>query len=212
VTDVRALRASYEARGLTESDLAPDPFVQFGRWMSDASNAGLIQPDAMVLATAAEDGAPSARLVLLKSVADGGMRFFTHQDSAKGRELERNPRAALVFPWHDLQRQVRVTGTVAKLSSEECDSYFATRPRGAQIGAWASQQSRVIPDRASLDAAAAEFAGRFEGQDVPRPPRWGGYHVTVETMEFWQGRRDRLHDRLLYRREAGVWVIERLAP
>jgi pyridoxamine 5'-phosphate oxidase len=173
--------------------------------------AGLNEPTAMVLATATPDGLPSARLVLLKGVADGAFSFFTNYGSAKSADLMANPRGALVFPWHDVARQVRISGTVEQLSEAASDAYWASRQRGAQIGAWASPQSSVIASRTTIDAAAKAMAARYRDRDVPRPPFWGGYRVVAETIEFWQGRDDRLHDRLRYRLQGG-WVVERLAP
>jgi pyridoxamine 5'-phosphate oxidase len=198
---------------LREADADPDPFTQFDRWLEDAIVARLAEPTAMVVATASADGVPSARLVLLKGVEDGAFRFYTDYASAKALDVEVNPRAALVFPWHGLQRQVRVTGTVARVAPEISDAYWATRPRGAQVGAWASAQSKVIDDRATLERAAAEIDARYGAGPIPRPPDWGGYAVAAQTFEFWQGRPDRLHDRLRYRRDARRrWTIERLAP
>lgn len=206
------LRKEYEGGALDESDLAPDWPTQFGRWLADAVHAGLPEPNAMVLATANADGQPSARTVLLKGYDERGFVFFTNYESRKGTELTANPHAGLVFPWFAIFRQVVVAGTAARTSRAETEEYFATRPRGAQVGAWASRQSRVLAGgRAELESAWREIDERFPG-DVPAPPHWGGVRVEPLTVEFWQGRASRLHDRLRYRREGGVWVVERLAP
>ncbi len=190
---------------LTEVDLDPDPIRQFRNWHGEAG-----APPEVALATASADGAPSARMVLLKGVDDRGFSFFTNYESAKARDLAANPRAALVFHWQP-GRQVRARGPVVRVGDEESDAYWVTRPRGSQLGAWASRQSEVIPDRAELERRLAEVAARFPG-DVPRPPFWGGYRVVPEVVEFWHHRDDRLHDRLRYRRVDGVWVIDRLSP
>ena len=208
------MRRTYARGGLDERDLAPTWLEQLRAWVADAVAAQLLEPNAMVLASAAADGAPSARTVLLKGLAEDGLTFFTNYTSRKGRELEGNPRACVVFPWIDLQRQVVVTGAVARVPEVESDAYFATRPRGSQLGAAVSPQSRVVGSRAQLDDAVAELAARHpEPEPVPRPAHWGGYRLAPDMVEFWQGRQDRLHDRLRYRREpSGAWVVERLAP
>jgi pyridoxamine 5'-phosphate oxidase len=205
------MRRTYERTGVDVGDLGPDPVVAFGRWFADAAAAGVAEPNAMVLATADAAGAPSARTVLLKGYDGRGLRFFTNLGSAKAAELAVNPRAALVFPWHAVSRQVRVAGTVVEVDRDEVEAYFASRPRDAQLGAWASEQSTVVPSRAALDVALAEVAARFP-DDVPTPPGWGGYRVAPQTWEFWAGRAGRLHDRLRYRRTEQGWTIERLAP
>lgn len=210
------MRHAYLAGGLDERDLAPTPLSQFERWFAEAVAAGLREPNAMVLATATPDGFPSARLVLLKAYDDHGLVFFSNYASRKGAELAGNPRAALLFPWHDLERQVRVEGQVERTPVAESEAYFAERPRGARLGAWASAQSAVLDSRAELAARLAEVTGRFGAGDrdppVPLPDFWGGYRVVPQSVEFWQGREDRLHDRLRYRAAAGGWVVERLAP
>jgi pyridoxamine 5'-phosphate oxidase len=206
------LRRQYAAARLDESDVDPDPIRQFAGWFEEARRAELLEPNAMTLATASADGAPSARIVLLKQVDERGFSFFTDYRSRKGRELEMNPRAALVFHWGELERQVRVSGTVSRLAREENETYFLARPRGSRLGAWTSHQSTVIGTRNDLEERLEAMAARFEGGDVPLPPFWGGFRVRPDSVEFWQGRADRLHDRILYRRERGGWRIERLSP
>jgi pyridoxamine 5'-phosphate oxidase len=206
------LRRQYAAARLDESDVDPDPIRQFAGWFEEARRAELLEPNAMTLATASADGAPSARIVLLKQVDERGFTFFTDYRSRKGRELEMNPRAALVFHWGELERQVRVSGTVSRLAREENETYFLARPRGSRLGAWTSHQSTVIGTRNDLEERLEAMAARFEGGDVPLPPFWGGFRVRPDSVEFWQGRADRLHDRILYRRERGGWRIERLSP
>jgi pyridoxamine 5'-phosphate oxidase len=201
------------ARELTEDDLLSDPIVLFERWYAEAQAAGVPQVDAMTLATATPGGRPSARVVLLKGVDARGFTFFTNARSRKGRELAANPRAALAILWAALARQVRVDGDVVALDGEESDAYFATRPRGSQLSAWASQQSEPLHDRAELDERWAALERRWAGQAVPRPPHWGGYRVVPDAIEFWQGRANRLHDRFAYARTAaGDWERTRLQP
>jgi pyridoxamine 5'-phosphate oxidase len=200
-------------RPLLEGDLDPDPLAQFRRWYADAEETGLRVPEAMALATATPDGAPSVRMVLLKDAGPRGFAFYTNRESRKGGELAANPRAALLFHWDPLGRQVRVEGRVERLSEEESAAYFATRPRGSQVAAWASPQSRVLAGREQLEDAVAAAAARFEGADVPLPPHWGGYVLVPERYEFWQHRDDRLHDRIRYEPDgAGGWDRARLAP
>jgi pyridoxamine 5'-phosphate oxidase len=206
------LRREYTQRGLREEDLAPDPFTQFGAWFDEVAQADIREPNAMTLATATPDGQPSARMVLLKGVDERGFVFYSNYESRKGSELSVNPRAALVFFWVQLERQVRVEGRVERVSGEESNAYFASRPEGSQLGAWASRQSAVLPDRGLLEAAYEGLRAQYEGQEIPRPPLWGGYRVIPETVEFWQGRVNRLHDRLRYRRSDVSWAIERLSP
>lgn len=206
------LREEYTLRALNEADVDPSPFTQFQIWLDEAIAAQLPEPNAMALATASSDGTPSARMVLLRGFDERGFVFFTNYTSRKAEELERTPRAALVFYWAELQRQVRIEGTVARVSAEESDAYFQSRPRGSQIGAWASHQSSVIADRTVLDQRVAELAASYEGREIPRPSFWGGYRVAPSAIEFWQGRASRLHDRLRYRHHNATWVIERLSP
>jgi pyridoxamine 5'-phosphate oxidase len=198
--------------GLSEGDVDPDPVVQFGRWFDDARAADLEEPSAMTLATATADGVPSARMVLLRGVDQRGFVFYTNYESRKAAELGANPRAALVFWWGALHRQVRVEGPVQPTSQEESAAYFRTRPPASRLSAWASPQSRVIPGREVLDQRVAELAARHPDGDVPLPPFWGGYRLVPEVVELWQQRPDRLHDRLRYTRTPGGWRIERLAP
>lgn len=206
------LRKEYEAQGLDETTAGPDPIEQFRRWLAEAMEAGIEEANAMTLATAMKDGRPSARMVLLKGLDTRGFTFFTNYHSRKARELEANPYAALVFYWPALHRQVRVAGPVERVSAAEADAYFATRPLEAQLAAWASDQSQALPDRAALEAAFERRRQEFAAGPVPRPPFWGGYRLLPEEIEFWQGRPHRLHDRLLYQREGGGWIITRLAP
>jgi pyridoxamine 5'-phosphate oxidase len=199
--------------GLVEADVDPDPVVQFGRWFDDAKAADLVEPSAMTLATASAEGVPSARMVLLRGVDQRGFVFYTNYESRKAAELAANPRAALVFWWGELQRQIRVEGPVERTSQQESAAYFRTRPLGSRLSAWASPQSRVIPGRAVLDERVADLAAGHPDGDIPLPPFWGGYRLVPEVVELWQGRPNRLHDRLRYTRAAdGRWRIERLAP
>jgi pyridoxamine 5'-phosphate oxidase len=198
---------------LHEDDLASDPITQFRRWHTAAAAFPVAEPDAMVVATADADGAPSARVVLLRGLDDRGFVFFTGYDSRKGRELAENAHAALVFHWPEIHRQVRVTGAVERVGDDESDAYWFNRPRASRISAWASDQSEPVDSRAALEARAHEVAARFGDGEVPRPPTWGGYRVVPDEVEFWQHRDDRLHDRLRYRRQAdGTWLVERLQP
>ncbi|MPZ97198.1 MAG: pyridoxamine 5'-phosphate oxidase [Propionibacteriales bacterium] len=208
---LEASRKDYTSSGLTEEELAADPFTQFRQWIKQAQEAGLYEPNAMVLTTVSGDGVPSSRMVLLKGFGPDGFVFFTNYASRKGTDLEADGRCALLFPWHPLERQVRIEGTASRLDESASDSYFASRPRGAQLGAWASPQSSVVSGREVLDEEYDEVSRRFPG-DVPRPPHWGGYRVVAATVEFWQGRPGRMHDRLRFRRTPEGWTVERLAP
>jgi len=206
------LRQEYMRAGLSETQAEQDPFRQFERWFDDALRAKLPLPNAMTLATVTAQGTPSARIVLLKGVEDGGFVFYTNYGSRKGRELQARPAACLVFQWSDLERQVRVDGAVQRVSAAASDAYYAGRPLGARLSAWASAQSEAVASRAVLEASMQD-AGRRYGDNPPRPAHWGGYRVVPQSIEFWQGRADRLHDRLVYKRNAAAgWTIERLAP
>lgn len=191
---------------------AEDPYALFDRWMAEASDAEPNDPNAAALATVSADGAPSVRVVLLKTVDSRGFAFFTNLDSHKGRDLQANPRAALNLHWKSLGRQVRIEGRVEQVSDAEADAYYATRPRGSRIGAWASKQSQPLDDRATLEGRVADFEGRFGGDDIPRPDFWSGFRVVPEKIEFWQGRQSRLHDRLVFRREKDGWTTQLLYP
>ncbi|ROO91285.1 pyridoxamine 5'-phosphate oxidase [Actinocorallia herbida] len=213
LADPAHLRISYDRGELAEESAPAEPFALFTSWFADAVSAGLPEPNAMVLATASADGEPRARTVLLKGFKTDGFRFFTNHSSRKGRDLAANPRASLLFPWHPIHRQVIVGGSCEPLPPEESAAYFRSRPYGSQLGAWASHQSAVIADRAELENRFAESAGRWpEADSVPVPDFWGGYLVVPDYVEFWQGRPDRLHDRLRYTRESEGWLRERLAP
>ncbi|HEX8804587.1 MAG TPA: pyridoxamine 5'-phosphate oxidase, partial [Acidimicrobiales bacterium] len=200
LAELADLRREYRSAGLAETDLDPDPVVQFARWFAAWSAVAVGDANAMVLATATPDGRPSARTVLLKGVVGGGFVFYTNYASRKGRELDANPRAALLFPWHAIGRQLIVEGAVARLPAADSDAYWATRPPGSRLGAAASPQSSVVPDRATLDRRLAELAAAHPGGDIPRPAHWGGYRLEPDRFELWQGGENRLHDRLVYRR------------
>ncbi|MEA2237639.1 MAG: pyridoxamine 5-phosphate oxidase [Thermoanaerobaculia bacterium] len=199
---------------LLETELDPDPFVQFERWFDDAKGAGIAMPEAMTVATTGLEGEVSSRVCLLKSFDHRGFVFFTNYHSRKGKQIHDNPRAALVFWWQSLERQVRIEGAVVRTTEEESDEYFATRPRGSQLGAWASEQSHVLAGRGALDGRFEELSTTYRDVAIPRPPHWGGYRVIPLLFEFWQGRSDRLHDRFWYRLRNDVkdWVVERLSP
>jgi len=214
VIDIAALRHDYVAHGLRRADLDPDPMKQFSKWFGEAVAAQIRDVNAMSLATVTGEGEPAVRIVLLKAISDRGFVFFTNYRSAKSRELDANPSAALAFYWVQLERQIRVTGKIEKTSRDESEEYFRSRPIGSQLGAWSSPQSEVIANREVLENALAETASRFAGTEIPLPAQWGGYRVVPDAIEFWQGRANRLHDRFRYCREEGGagWRIERLAP
>ncbi len=206
-------RRRLEERGLGADDLDPDPIVVLREWFAHARRSGVHQPEAITLATSTADGRPSVRFVLGKGFDERGVVFYTNERSRKGGDLRVNPVAAVLFPWHQVSRQVRIVGSVDRVSEQDADVYFATRPRGSQIGAWASPQSQVLVDRDDLEARWSEEERRWHGHDVPRPPHWGGFRVVPDEWEFWQGRANRLHDRFRYLPDAdGSWRVERLSP
>ena len=215
--DLGRLRREYGDAGLDTPDLEPDPVTMFRRWMDATIEAGVHEPNAVVVATVSADGRPSTRMVLLKGLDERGFVFYTNLSSRKGREIEANPAVSLLFPWQDLQRQVRVEGNATRVTPEEDEKYFASRPRGSQLGAWASPQSEVVASRSALDERYGGVLAQFaDMDDIPLPPFWGGFRVAPEVVEFWQGRKGRMHDRLVYRRTAGdgapPWTVDRLAP
>lgn len=207
------MRRDYSLAGLLEKDLAKNPFRQFEQWFQEAEAAKIAEPNAMTLATAGRDGRPSARTVLLKGCDGRGFVFYTNYESRKGRELDANPRATLLFPWVAMERQIIIEGAVTRVSREAAEAYFHSRPRGSQLAAWASPQSTAVAGRAVLEESYRVVDKKYEGRTVPLPPNWGGFRLAPETVEFWQGRRSRLHDRLRYTLQAdGGWLRERLAP
>jgi pyridoxamine 5'-phosphate oxidase len=211
--DASSLRKEYTSAGLDKADVDPDPIVQFHRWFEKVIEADLHEPNAMILATATTtEGKPSARTVLLKGYDERGFVFYTNYEGRKAKEIEANPRCALLFYWGELERQVRIEGRASRLSGEESDAYFASRPRGSRLGAWASEQSSPVEDRSILEERVKALDAEYEGREIPRPPFWGGYRVEPDTIEFWQGRESRLHDRLVYLRNEGEWKIVRLQP
>jgi pyridoxamine 5'-phosphate oxidase len=212
-TTIADLRKDYTLQDLTETEVDPNPFIQFKKWFEQALAAQLPEPNAMTLATATPDAQPAARMVLLKDFDERGFVFFTNYNSHKGLELAENPQAALVFWWAELERQVRICGRVEKVSEQESDGYFNSRPPNSRLGAWVSNQSEVVESREVLEQRMQEFQSKFENQEIPRPPHWGGLRVIPSEIEFWQGRPSRLHDRLLYTLlDDGSWKIERLSP
>ena len=210
--DIANIRKDYIQGVLSEQDILPDAIQQFEKWWSEAIASEIEEPNAMTLATINEQGFPSARIVLVKDISEQGFSFFSNYNSDKGQQINAQNRGALLFFWKELERQVRIEGTIEKLSDADSDAYFASRPRGSRIAAWSSPQSEIIADRSVLDQRAAEFEEKFQNQDVPRPPHWGGYLVRPLSIEFWQGRSSRMHDRLKYIKEGNGWKIERLAP
>ena len=206
------MRREYDSGALQEQEMAADPMEMFARWLEEAIAAGIDEPNAMTLATATPEGKPSARVVLLKEMTRNGFTFFTNYQSRKGEELRLNPYAALVFDWHEMARQVRIEGAVEQLPPDESDAYYLSRPENARIGAWTSPQSRVVADRGELDALQREVEQRFAQEPLPRPDHWGGYLVRPERIEFWQGRPNRMHDRLVYEKNEEEWSLQRLAP
>ncbi len=214
MNDIAAIRKEYRLQSLNETDAHPDPLHQFDRWWQDALRSRIDEVNAMTLVTATPEGKPSARIVLLKGFDEQGFTFFTNYESRKGQELLLNPQTALVFFWKELERQIRIEGTAEKLSADESDTYFNSRPADSRLGAWSSPQSTVIGNRDVLEKNMQALKAKYSGDDIPRPPHWGGYRVVPSIIEFWQGRESRLHDRLQYKRDAGTvnWSRVRLAP
>jgi len=210
--DLKKLRKEYTLQSLSKADVLPNPIDQFEVWINEALNAQVSEPNAMTLATSTFQGKPSARIVLLKEVRKDGLVFFTNYESKKGMQILQNPFGALIFYWPELERQVRIEGKIIKTSDEESDKYFKTRPKGSKLGAWASPQSQELPNRRYLDSLKSDFREEFENRAIDRPDNWGGYILSPTLMEFWQGRKSRLHDRIEYYQENELWEIRRLAP
>ncbi|MHC1704368.1 MAG: pyridoxamine 5'-phosphate oxidase [Tenuifilaceae bacterium] len=212
IKDISSIRKEYSLKKLDESEVNYNPFIQFGLWFDEILNSAIPEPNAMILSTATLDGKPSSRVVLLKQFNKNGFSFFTNYNSRKGTQIEQNPYGALVFFWPELERQVRIEGKISKASEAESDEYFTTRPAGSKLGAWASPQSQVVPNRKFVESLKVDFQNQFEGKSIPRPANWGGYRLSPTLFEFWQGRPNRLHDRIQYTLKDNLWVIERLAP
>lgn len=212
LSEIHGLRKEYRQASLNESDLLADPFLQFKHWFEQALSAQLPEPNAMILSTVSASGAPSSRTVLLKELDPQGFVFFSNYASRKGREVDANPQVCLLFYWPELERQIRIEGPIEKIAAADSDAYFASRPRGSQLGAWASMQSACLNSREELEQVLQRLEQEYVGKDIPRPPHWGGYRVVPEAVEFWQGRPSRLHDRLLYRLLGQTWSISRLSP
>lgn len=210
--NIRDIRQEYTLGGMDDSYLGANPIDLFDRWFREAVNAGINEPSAMALSTLGTDGYPQSRIVLLKGYGEEGFSFFTNYESQKGNALAQYPKASLLFFWPELQRQIRITGKVEKTSVEESEEYFRSRPRGSRLGAWTSEQSQEIPSRKTLEERYEVFDRKFPEEDIPKPPHWGGYRLTPLTFEFWQGRENRLHDRISFRKENGKWRTARLAP
>ena len=211
-TDFPAIRREYSLKILDEKNVAKNPFIQFLIWMEETIKSGIIDPSAMILATAGSSGIPSLRTVLLKGMEADGLVFFTNYESRKAKELDENPNASILFLWKELERQIRISGRVIKVSYEQSEEYFHSRPYESQLGAWASEQSKIIPDREYLNNRFNEFKEKFNNEEIPLPPFWGGYKLLPGSFEFWQGRESRLHDRIIYSNKNGEWKINRLAP
>lgn len=209
---IHKLKIYFKNQKLDKRNIDTDPIKQFNNWFNLAKNTRIIHPEAMILATSTKDGKPSVRALLLKEVIDSKFIFFSNYQSNKAKDIEENPFGALLFYWEKLERQIRITGKIEKITEKESDDYFKTRPKGSKLGAWASPQSKVIPGRTFLEDNFNKFKDKYKGKEIPRPPHWGGYHLIPSKFEFWQGKPNRLHDRISYRKENNTWVIERLAP